>query len=81
MNEAYIENITVKSIAGNRIRLKSDIFKSKKNIELIKEQFGESFSYFRENIYTSLFKVYFSQLQNGDILDVNRRARTKRSKN
>lgn len=44
-NEIY-----VKSVAGNRVRLKSDLFNSLGNISLIKSEFEDTFTYFRENI-------------------------------
>ncbi len=45
-----IDGIAIKSIAGNRIRLKSDLFQNKTNIEAIKKEFGNLFIDFRENL-------------------------------
>ncbi len=42
--------IAVKSIAGNRVRLKSDIFASQTNISLMEKEFEDIFISFRENI-------------------------------
>jgi len=49
LQEQY-DGFTIKSIAGNRVRLKSNIFKSKKNIVYIQEQLQDFFIDFRENI-------------------------------
>jgi len=41
--------IMIKSIAKNRVRLKSEIFASRKNLELIEEEFADIFTSFRKN--------------------------------
>ncbi|RXJ67646.1 heavy metal translocating P-type ATPase [Halarcobacter ebronensis] len=42
--------IIIKSIASNRVRLKSDIFSTKTNIQLIEKEFENLFTSFRDNI-------------------------------
>jgi len=44
------QQIIVKSIAGNRVRLKSVVFGNSANISLIKEELGDIFVSFRENL-------------------------------
>lgn len=42
--------IAIKSVAGNRVRLKSDLFTSPNNIVKIQEEFEDLFTSFRENL-------------------------------
>ncbi|HIE35055.1 MAG TPA: hypothetical protein EYP79_02510 [Campylobacterales bacterium] len=42
--------ITVKSVASNRVRLKSDIFSKASNINLIQKEFSDTFLSFRQNL-------------------------------
>ena len=44
------EEIIVKSVANNRVRLKSDLFAIRSNLELIENEFKDIFVDFRENI-------------------------------
>ena len=41
--------IAIKSVASNRVRLKSDIFYKVSNLEIIQEEFHDIFLSFREN--------------------------------
>ena len=64
-----IDGITVKSVARNRVRLKSNIFESKRNIKYIQEEFSELFIEFRENIQCkSIIFTYNSQTSLNEIL-------------
>jgi cation-transporting P-type ATPase C len=45
-----MSKIIIKSEIANRVRLKSDIFATKKNIEIIQKEIGSSFASFRANI-------------------------------
>ena len=49
LQDSY-DGIIIKSVAGNRVRLKSDIFKSQKNIASIQEQLSDVFIDFRKNL-------------------------------
>lgn len=44
-----MDSIRIKSVAANRVRLQSEIFKSNKNIELIRLKLDDLFLNFREN--------------------------------
>ena len=45
-----MSTIIIKSVANNRVRLKSDIFKNASNIATIQNEFGTNFIDFRENL-------------------------------
>ncbi len=51
----YVKNVKmnnkiyVKSVANNRVRLKSDIFSSNNNLQVIKEEFSDIFTSYRDN--------------------------------
>lgn len=45
-----MQTITIKSVAKNRVRLKSELFQSKKNIKLIQEELSDAFLSFEDNI-------------------------------
>jgi len=63
-----MNDIVVKSVAGYRVRLKSDIFQSKKNIELIKNELNDTFVTFRENIKCK--SIVFTHLKNISLEDI-----------
>ena len=62
-NEIYI-----KSVASNRVRLKSDIFSSPKNLSLIKEEFTDIFTSFRQN--KSCKSIVFTYSLNHTLEDI-----------
>jgi len=65
-----LDAIVVKSVAGSRIRLKSDLFQSKKNIESIQEKLGDCFIEFRENLRCkSIIFTHNSQVSLEEILE------------
>jgi len=69
LHDNDLEGIIVKSIAGNRVRLKSNIFQSKNNIEQIKESLDDLFIEFRENIKCkSIIFTYNNQYSLNEIL-------------
>jgi len=45
-----MQTIAIKSVAKNRVRLKSDIFRIPSNIQMIEKTFESDFYYFRSNI-------------------------------
>ena len=47
--EYQINKIVIKSVASNRVRLKSDIFHKVSNLEIIQKEFKDIFLSFREN--------------------------------
>lgn len=62
-------SITIKSDISNRARLKSDIFKTPSNIELIKNELSDIVSEFRENISCkSIIIVYKKHIKITEVL-------------
>lgn len=60
--------IYIKSVAENRIRLKSDIFSSKTNISLIKKEFKDEFTSFRNNL--SCKSIVFTYSNNQSLEEI-----------